>query len=149
MGVLFDLIAADPVTLFSAAVWVVVWLLLVATLLAWVYRDADSRGSSAPGLWAVFAVGVLPIGFPAYLYWRRGREDPPTSPFPDTAGDRILVTMAIAGVSAYLLGSILAAPDPFSQVRYGAVMLVLTLPAAWLYVRANLDGSAPGAVDRS
>ena len=59
---------------------------------------------------------------------------------PPTRGERAARAVALATVSAWVLASVFAPPDPFTQVYYGVGLIAVTLPLAYLF--AYRDGFA-------
>ncbi|SDF95017.1 hypothetical protein [Halorientalis regularis] len=53
---------------------------------------------------------------------------------PESRRERLVTTCALATLGSFLAGTVLAPPDPFSQVLWNLGGLVLTIPAALLYV---------------
>lgn len=83
----------------------------------WVTRDARARGSSMPRHWGLAAVAT-PVGLPYYLYLRArsSRLEPRDSPRTQT--DLALRAIAAAVVTAMLVATLLAPPDPMTQAIY-------------------------------
>ena len=111
-----------------------VWLSGVAALFQLISRDARARDSDQPGTWALAVVVALPLALPYYAYsvsltQRLGARATP----PDHI-DRLLATWANGCLGAILAGSVLAPPDPFSQLRAVWLALVVSLPVSYLLV---------------
>lgn len=107
------------------------WLGLVASLGLWVYRDARARGSDSPVGWAI-SVGFLVIPMlPWYLYRRRSLDGRHGA---DSTFDRLLRTWVTAGLTTFVVGSVVAPPDPFAHLIYWSAMLPVTLPLAYVFV---------------
>lgn len=110
----------------------VLWVSLAASLIAWVYRDASARGSDSPAGWALAVFG-LPIPFlPWYLYRRHTSLSARTRPA--TTVDRLLGTWVTASLASFVVGTVVSPPDPFSQIIYWGVALLVTLPIAYVLV---------------
>ncbi|WP_074654824.1 hypothetical protein [Haloarcula vallismortis] len=110
-----------------AALAVLVWATTVGSIGLWTYRDARARESRSPVLWAIGIVFALLV-FPYYLYRRGSRTHPPERL------DHVLVTLASAGVGAFVAGAVLSPPDPISQVYYLPTAFAGLLPAAYLLI---------------
>ena len=111
------------------AVALVHYLLAVGSFGLWVARDAAARGSRGPALWGVGTAVTAGLVGTYYLFARRRlgeRSHPPTR------GERAARTVALAAVSAWVLASALAPPDPFTQIYYGVGLLAVTLPLAYV-----------------
>lgn len=115
----------------GATVYGVAFLVLFAGILgllgAWVYYDASSRGIERPGRWAV-AVAVFAPLLLAYVRRRGERVRPPTK------GERLTLPALLAVLFAWITGTLLAPPDPGAQLEYVLGVLVLALPAAYMFV---------------
>ncbi|WP_424018320.1 hypothetical protein ACOZ4N_02365 [Halorientalis pallida] len=53
---------------------------------------------------------------------------------PETRRERVVTTCALATLGSFLAGTVLAPPEPFSQILWNLGGLVVTIPAAVLYV---------------
>jgi hypothetical protein len=53
---------------------------------------------------------------------------------PETQRERFVTTCALATLGSFLAGTLLAPPDPFTQVAWYLGGLVVTIPAAYLYL---------------
>ncbi|EMA29282.1 DUF7534 family protein [Haloarcula japonica] len=110
-----------------AALSVLVWATTVGSIGLWTYRDARARESGSPVVWAigiVFALFILPY----YLYRRGTRAHPPERL------DHGLMTLASAGVGAFVVGAVLGPPDPVTQLYYLPAAFAGLLPVAYLLV---------------
>ncbi|MFC7098478.1 DUF7534 family protein [Halobaculum marinum] len=97
-----------------------------------VIRDADARGSSVPTVWGVGSVIAWPAALWYLLVYARRRE---RSRAPDR-GERAAVTVALAGVTAFVLAATAAPPDPVTQLVWaGALGPLLLVPGYVLVYR--------------
>ena len=110
-----------PVAAFGAALFAFV---LLATGV-WVNSDARARGSSYPAVWGVFApLSGIVLGY-YLLWWRRGR---PRERPPDRV-ERAAATAVVAGLGGLVVGSLVSAPDPTSQLTVWPVAFACCLPS--------------------
>lgn len=105
---------------------------------AWVYYDAASRGAAHPGRWAVAVALVAPLLL-AYVHRRGDRVRGPTR------GEEVTLPALLACLFAWITGTLLAPPDPYTQVEYVYGVLVVALPAAYMFVSPGEKQSAESA----
>ncbi|AQL43844.1 hypothetical protein BV210_14525 [Halorientalis sp. IM1011] len=74
--------------------------------------------------WLVMIVSVF-LTNSAVLFAKRA---------PDTRRERFVTTCALATLGSFLAGTVLAPPEPFTQLAWYLGGLVVTIPAAVLYV---------------
>jgi hypothetical protein len=117
------LLGSLPATVL-AALSVLVWATTVGSIGLWTYRDARARESGSPVLWAIGVVFALLI-LPYDLYRRGTRTHPPEQL------DHGLMTLASAGVGAFIVGAALAPPDPVTQLYYLPAAFAGLLPVAY------------------
>lgn len=114
-----------PSVLLEAGILLAVTVVLLAVGRAGylVYRDAADRDVAGPSpvLWGLGSVFVPFLVIPAYAYLadRPGGEPAVLSTYDDAA-----VRVAVAVPAAFAVGGMLSPPDPVSQLRYAAVLLL-------------------------
>jgi len=111
----------------------IVWCLIAVSIALWIARDASARGSDRPRIWAIASV-TTPIGLPYYFYQRFVGDGISDDRPPATGRERWIQTLGIASLGAVLVGTMLAPPDPVSQVWYMASTYVAGAPLAALVV---------------
>jgi len=88
----------------------------------WTHRDATVRGSERAGLWGAGAALLLVPVLPLYLYLRR-RLGPRLE---WGEHDRLSGTVATALLAGWLVTTVIAPPDPYTQVRWAVPVAVGT-----------------------
>ncbi|MCU4716688.1 hypothetical protein [Halapricum hydrolyticum] len=113
-------------------------LLFFAVLIAvgtWVALDARAHDSSHPILWAVFA--SIPPGVILLYYafwWRRHRD----RTRPRSRRERYAAAVAVAGLGGFVIASLVAPPDPLTQLLVWPIVFAGSLPVAyWLLGRGH------------
>jgi len=107
--------------------------LFFAVLIAvgtWVALDARAHDSSHPILCALFA-SIPPGTVLLYyaLWWRRRRD----RTRPQSRRERYVGSVAVAGIGGFSITSLVAPPDPLTQLLVWPVVFAGSLPAAyWL-----------------
>jgi hypothetical protein len=109
--------------------------LTVGSLAYWVRADADARGFQRPDRIAAWAVLVSPHLLYYLAVTRRNGER--TDPL--GRGEHVAGTLALASVTALLVGAVVSPPDPFTQVRYWLGGTAALLPVA--YVALSRQGA--------
>ena len=117
----------------SAVLAVVAAAVTFTTLLAlgyWVYRDASLRGSDSSVLWGIGCVVVSPLTL-VYLLLR-GRIGERTEP--RSRVETACLTIVVGVVLSQAAAAVLTPPDAYSMLYFFAPSLLVTLPAAYLYL---------------
>jgi sec-independent protein translocase protein TatC len=109
--------------------------LTVASLAYWVRADASARELERPGRLSTWVVLFAPF----LLYYvavtrRNGERTRPLGRAEHVAG-----TLALASVTALLVGAVVSPPDPFTQVRYWLGGTAALVPVA--YVALSRQGA--------
>jgi sec-independent protein translocase protein TatC len=117
-----------PAVSLVAVLAVASFALTVASLAYWVRADASARGLERPGRLSTWVVLFAPF----LLYYvavtrRNGERTRPLGRAEHVAG-----TLAVASVTALLVGAAISPPDPLSQVRYWLGGTVAVLPVAYV-----------------
>ncbi len=134
----------SPSTAVAGTLAVLATLLPVVALVGvavWVYEDAHARDSRSPLLLAG-ATAVVPFFLLGYLSWLAlgrfgGRSSSPAG------RERVAGTLGFGTLLAYLIGTLIAPPDPITQSAYALAALVPGLAAA--YILTGRVGPASGS----
>lgn len=132
--------ALPPVVLALGTALLVIGIAATLALAYYVYRDASLRGSERPAAWAAGA--VLPmVGVLVLVLYLLTRDSIGVRTEPRSRLESVCLSLYPGLVGAFVLGSLLSPPDPFSVLLYLVPALAVTIPAAYLV----LDGvSGPG-----
>lgn len=105
----------------------------------WIRLDSTARGSSSPLLWAILG----PIFWPAALYYLLVVRPSNERRYPPTRWQGLAGMFAVTSFGANVLVSILAPPDPFTQILYTPVCFVVLLLLTYLLVYRRRYGRLP------
>ena len=113
--------------LWLGAVWI--------TVGVWIVLDARARGSQYPELWAVSAL-VTGVALGYYLLiWRRTHD----RERPRSRRERYILIIALAGLCGQILTTIVAPPDPITQLLLWPIAFVCCLPFAYFVTDRDLS----------
>ncbi|WP_410764891.1 hypothetical protein [Haloferax sp. DFSO60] len=118
------------VALFEYLTFAFVPMLVVVSTSMWVSQNAKARGYRFPNVLGVI-LALVPIGLLAYLISfapSTHRESPPTR------AERGALTVMLAGVAAYLVGTVGLPPDPYTQGAGLTLTYICLLPISHLVV---------------
>jgi hypothetical protein len=126
-------LGSSDLVIVASAVFAVFWLSTALSVGLWVARDARARGSDQPVVWALASV-FTPFGLAYYLYRRYRRAGIGRRSSPPTTHERVLATWASASLASFLGSSVLAPPDPFTQILVAIALLGPLLPLTYVLV---------------
>ncbi len=105
----------------------------------WLRWDATARGSSSSLYWAILGPIVWPVALYYLLVVRPSNE----RRYPPTRRQGLAGIVSISSIGAMVLGSILAPPDPFTQVLYTPACFVILLLLTYFLIYRRRYGRLP------